>query len=123
REPNASAADVYGIPIAECFFLRFYFSTGDHAMDFLRAWRALPNYLFHLAYARDHSAGRELLRILAAPRNSYRDVDPALRSLRSAISEEDRLINITHAARLQSYGVGGIVNLASLFFSTAARNR
>jgi hypothetical protein len=84
------------------FFSGFIFPREDHAMAFLRAWRALPNHLFHLAYARDHSAGRELLRILAAPRNSYRDVDPALRSLRSAISEEDRLISITDAARLQS---------------------
>jgi hypothetical protein len=59
----------------------------------------------HRNYVYKGVAGRtagELLRILAAPRNSYRDVDPALRSLRSAISEEDRLIGITDAARLQS---------------------
>ena len=79
RKPNASAANVDGVPVAERFLFRFHFSARNHAVDFLRARRALPDDIFHRAHARDHSARRKFVRILAEPCHSYCDVDLALR--------------------------------------------
>src|SRR4029453_863783 len=91
RKPNASVADVDGFPLAERFFLRLHFSAGNHALDFLRPWRALPHPIFHRPDARDHSPRRTFFRILAEPCHPYPDVDPAFCSLRFAVSKEDRL--------------------------------
>ncbi len=88
RKPNAGAANVDGVPVAERFLFRLHFSAGNHAVDFLRTRCALPNYLFHRAHARDHSARCKFVRILAAPRHPHSDVDLAFCFLRTAVSEE-----------------------------------
>src|SRR5439155_26210903 len=91
RKPNASFADVDGVPLAERFFLRLHYPARNHALDFLRARRSLSDHVFHRAHARDHSASRTFFRILAEPSHPYPDVHPAFRPLRSAVSKEDRL--------------------------------
>src|SRR5439155_441497 len=94
RSPNFYVPGVIGValPVTGRFLFRPHFTARNHALDLLRAWRAFPDHLFHLAYARDHSARRAFFRILATPRHFDRDVDLALRSLRPALSEKDRLI-------------------------------
>ena len=108
-KPNASVADVDGVPLAERLFLRLHFSAGNHALDFLRARRALPDHIFYRPDARDHSPRRTFFRILAEPCHPYRDVDPAFRSLRFAVSKEDRVMRAVGrlgSARVSRAGCG-----------------
>ena len=91
RKPNAGVANVDGVPVAERFLFRFHFSTRNHAVDFLCVRRALSHDIFHRAHARDHFARGQFPRILAEPCHSHCDVGLALRFLRIAISNQDRV--------------------------------
>ena len=89
RKSNAGAPNVDGVPVAKRFLFRIHFSTRNHAVDFLRARRALPHDIFHRAHARDHFARRNAPRILAEPCCPDGDVDLAVQFLRVAISEKN----------------------------------
>ena len=64
-KPDAGVANVDGLHAAERLLFRLHFPARDDAVDFLRARLAPPDDLFHCTDARDHSARRDLLRILA----------------------------------------------------------
>src|SRR4029077_8145828 len=86
---NAGAPNVDGVPVAERFLFRFYFSQGNDAVDFLCARYALPNDIFYRAHARDHFARRKFLRVLAESSCSDSDVESSFHSVRAALPQED----------------------------------
>ncbi|PYK04749.1 MAG: hypothetical protein DME67_07360, partial [Verrucomicrobia bacterium] len=89
RKPNAGAPNVDGVPVTKRLLFRIHFPTGNHAVDFLRARRALSHDIFHRTHARDHFARRDAPGILAEPCCPDGDVDLAVQFLRVAISEKN----------------------------------
>ena len=74
-EPDAGVANVDDVHAAERLLFRVHFPARNDAVDFLRARHASAGHLFHRAHARDHSARRHFVRILAAPRHPVGHVD------------------------------------------------
>ena len=67
--------------------------------------RAVPHDLFHRTHASDHFARRKFVRILAAACHSHWDVGLAVRLLRIAIPNQDRVTSacldwVAHASRV-----------------------
>ena len=89
RKPNASVANVDGVPVAERFLFGFHFPARNDALDFLCARHAFSHDLFHRADARHHFAGSKSVRILAESCDSHFDVELAFCSLRLAVSKKD----------------------------------
>ena len=90
-EPNAGVANVDDFHVAERLLFRLHFPARNHAVDFLRARRGSAHDLFYRAHARDHFARRTFLEYWPQLRHPHHHVDCAVRSLRAAIPEKDRL--------------------------------